>query len=115
MAYKYNKELTYEQNVTRAQSYLFHQKRKGAAAQKKEFNIRYDEVEWNDFCPVLNIKLNWLSEGRPQDNTPSFDRTDSDLGYVSGNVVVMSWRANKLKNNATREELIALADYIENR
>ena len=114
MAYKYNKELTYDQNVSRAQSYRFHQKSIHAKNSKHEWNIRYEDVEWNDVCPVFGTPINWLSEGKAQDNTPSFDRTDSDLGYVPGNVVTMSWRANKLKNNATTKELIALAEYMEN-
>ena len=113
MAYKYNNELTLEQNISRAKTYRFNQKQVQAKARRIEFNIRYEEVEWNDYCPVFDIKLNWLSEGRPKDNTPSFDRKDPDLGYVTGNVVVMSWRANKLKNNATDEEIKALAEYVE--
>lgn len=40
------------------------------------------------------------------------DRIIPELGYTKGNVVVISFRANRLKNDATYEELRALADYV---
>jgi hypothetical protein len=41
------------------------------------------------------------------------DRIDNNEGYVKGNVAVISFRANTLKNNATAEELRAIADYMD--
>jgi hypothetical protein len=41
----------------------------------------------------------------------SLDRRNNDLGYVPGNVVVVSLRANQLKNDATVTELRQLADF----
>ena len=113
MGHKYNNKLTLEQNIDKAKQHKFNVKRSQAKSLGVDWNIRFQEVEWNDWCPVFDIKLNWLNEGKAKDDTPSFDRTDSDKGYVAGNVVIMSWKANRLKNNATKEDLKALSEYME--
>ena len=41
----------------------------------------------------------------------SLDRADNSRGYVKGNVVVISWRANDLKSNGSADELEAVAAY----
>ena len=38
-------------------------------------------------------------------SSPSLDRIIPSLGYVKGNIRVISFRANTLKNNATLSEL----------
>lgn len=88
--------------------------RRNAARDGKDFSITMDDVVWNEVCPVLGIKLNYgkPSNGRLSYDTPSLDRTDSSKGYIPGNVVVMSWRANMLKADATHEEAIKLANYF---
>ena len=43
------------------------------------------------------------------------DRIDSSLGYVKGNVWVVSYRANAIKRDATPEELRRIADAIVER
>jgi len=50
-----------------------------------------------------------------QPNWPSLDRWDSTKGYVPGNVFVISYRANTLKNNATYEEIVKVAQYLRKR
>lgn len=55
-------------------------------------------------CPILNIPLAFNS-GRVQDNSVSYDRIDSTKGYTKDNLVIISWKANRLKNNASTEEL----------
>lgn len=68
-------------------------------------------------CPVLGIPLR--SGVRSKDagyyTDPccySIDRIDSSKGYVPGNVAVMSFRANSLKNDATPEEIALLYNWI---
>lgn len=67
-------------------------------------------------CPVLGIELDYsygTKRGVVQPNSPSLDRLDASQGYVPGNVHVISSRANTIKNNATPEEIFALAAYLE--
>ncbi len=76
-----------------------------------EFDITEKDLEQPKFCPVLGLELEYHSKGKRTPNTASLDRLDSSKGYVKGNVIVMSWRANLLKNNATQEELVKLAKW----
>lgn len=72
-------------------------------AQKRDipFDLEVEDISIPEVCPVLQIPL---IKGDP-DATPSIDRIIPDLGYVKGNVRIISNRANMLKNNATLEEL----------
>lgn len=42
----------------------------------------------------------------------SLDRVDNSKGYAPGNVVVMSYKANRLKNDGTAEEHEAIAAWM---
>ena len=42
----------------------------------------------------------------------SIDRIDSTKGYEKGNVWVISGRANRIKNDATPEELMRIATLV---
>lgn len=76
------------------------------------FSLTLGEVTIPDRCPVLGIPL-VQKRGRqgPGPNSPTLDRIIPELGYVPGNVVVISNRANRLKSDATIGELIALASF----
>lgn len=63
-------------------------------------------------CPVLGIPM-VITGGKPTDNSPSLDRRIPELGYVPGNVAVISYRANRIKNDATLQELRAVLTYME--
>lgn len=67
-----------------------------------------------DFCPVLGLPLYRNSGGAAQGpNSPSLDRVNPALGYVRGNVKVISSKANAIKSNATPEELLRVAAYYQ--
>lgn len=68
------------------------------------FNIEISDIVIPNICPVLGIPLFILGE-KCTDNNPSVDRIDNTKGYVKGNVWVISWRANKIKGDASLEEL----------
>ena len=40
-------------------------------------------------------------------------RINPSLGYIKGNVQILSNRANRLKNNATASELSLIADFMD--
>lgn len=71
------------------------------------------DVQVPSHCPVLGIPLAPSQRGRT-DNTPTLDRIIPERGYTKGNVVVVSWRANRLKLDASLAEIAALYRfYIE--
>ena len=76
------------------------------------FEIEFHEINWPTYCPMLGVLLNYCAEKR-EENSPSFDRIDPSLGYVKGNVQIISWRANRLKNDGTAEEHRKIADYLD--
>jgi hypothetical protein len=60
-----------------------------------------------DVCPILGIVLDYGPKDRvgPAPSSPSLDRIRPELGYVVGNVRVISHRANQIRSNATAAEL----------
>lgn len=79
------------------------------------FTIKYEELELPEFCPVLGLKLNyrWRELDTTDYTKASIDKLIPALGYVPGNVFVISWRANRLKNNMTIDELEKILDYMK--
>lgn len=61
-------------------------------------------------CPVLGIPLSF-GVRKQHLASPSVDRVVPSKGYVRGNIVVISLRANILKNNATIDELEKLVSF----
>lgn len=80
-------------------------------AKKKglEFTIKPEDLELPEgtLCPILQVPL-VKHKGKLERNTPSLDRVDSTRGYVPGNVRVISWWANYLKEQLTLEQAKAL-------
>jgi len=76
-----------------------------------EFSITIDDVAIPERCPVFGFLLDTgLNCGR-SDYSPSLDRINNNLGYIKGNVLVVSWLANRIKNDATPEQLRTVADF----
>lgn len=63
-------------------------------------------------CPVLGIPLVPGGARHSKPNSPSVDRFDNSIGYVPGNVRVISHRANQLKADATVKELVSVLEYM---
>ncbi len=65
-------------------------------------------------CPVFQTPIDWCKkEQGPSNNSPSIDRMKPETGYVPGNVRIVSQKANRLKQNATKKELQAIVDYMD--
>lgn len=75
------------------------------------FNISADDLELIDVCPVLGIKI--YTAGLNNQNAPSIDRCVPDLGYVRGNVNIISRRANTLKGDVTVKEAEKILHFIK--
>ena len=75
------------------------------------FDIIPEDIIIPEYCPVLGIPL-FVSDNNCSDNSPSLDKVIPELGYIKTNIVVMSHRANTIKNNATIEELEKIVNFL---
>ena len=81
-----------------------------------EKNDLLNSLNLPDYCPVFGVELNYHGLERHvnsrSDASPSIDRIDSSKDYTADNIQVLSWRANRIKNDATPKELELLANYM---
>lgn len=101
--------------------YFLHQAAK-ARAKKLDlpFNLTVDDVKsaWpiDNCCPVFGTTLANLSDakGKVREDSPSIDRRNPALGYVVGNIAIISMRANYMKSNFTDpSDFRKMADWLE--
>lgn len=85
---------------------------KRAKKQGVPFSLCPEDLIIPDRCPVLGIPI-VFGRGRGSPNSPSVDRLVPSLGYVPGNVRVISNRANTLKGNAALWEVQAVVQYMQ--
>lgn len=85
-----------------------------AKAKNIPFNLTLEDIVIPTHCPVLGIALEFgksSSDAGWRENSPSLDRIYPAGGYTKGNVIVVSYRANRIKNDATVAELLSVADF----
>lgn len=90
---------------------LWYAAKKRAAKANIPFDIEISDVVIPPFCPVLGIPLH-RSKGQLDDHSPSIDKFKPELGYVKGNVTIVSMRANRIKADATISEIQLLLDWM---
>lgn len=67
-----------------------------------------------DICPVLGIPINYENKGYTDRNScPSLDKTIPSLGYTAANTRLISFKANRIKSDATIEEVRKVLAYLE--
>lgn len=93
--------------------------RKRSKKKGRTFEIELEDVLslYTEECPIFKTKLGWFTYGREYhvDDSPSLDRIDSSKGYVKGNIWIISVRANRIKSDASAEELMTIAKALMNR
>ena len=57
-----------------------------------------------DRCPLLDIPLNY-NNTKPTAESPTLDRKIPSLGYTKHNIAIISQRANRIKNDASIEDI----------
>lgn len=76
-----------------------------------EFAIQYSDVHLPEKCPVLGMPFNLIGKRGDSRYSPTIDRINPKRGYVPGNIMVISFRANQIKNDASAAEIRAVADF----
>lgn len=100
------------QELYRVKRHKFASKKANSRRNGIKFTISFGDLVWPDVCPVLGIPINYLAPGISE-NSPSIDQIVPGKGYVPGNVAVMSWRANRIKNDGTLEEHVKIVTWLQ--
>lgn len=103
--------------------FLYDRAKRRAKIQGVSFDINPIDIKeiWpiDNLCPALGIELviNIGKVGQipsSKFNSPSLDKINPALGYVKGNIAVISLRANQIKGNLTdSEDLYKVAKWME--
>ena len=85
-----------------------------AKAKGVPFEILVQDLpEIPDICPIMGFPL-VLNNDNLRFDSPTLDRIIPSLGYVKGNIQIISWRANSLKSDATYLEIETLYLFWKN-
>lgn len=89
--------------------YMFRRAKHRAKKFNLPFHITLDDIVIPETCPIFGTPLQ-VAVGRHNNSSPALDKVIPELGYVKGNIRVISQRANVLKRDASLEELQMLVD-----
>lgn len=117
--YLENKELVlalcknyYDQlKISRPEVLLLRSAKHRSKVNNLPINITLEDIVIPEYCPILKIKLE-CSKGNASKNSPSLDKIVPELGYVKGNIQVISNLANTMKWDANFEELVNFAEWV---
>jgi hypothetical protein len=90
---------------------LFQLAKQRAARIGVPFSITEADIRIPKRCPVLGLRLKHGIEKR-RNSSPSIDRLNPRLGYVPGNIAVISYIANMIKSNATPKQLEKVSKWV---
>jgi hypothetical protein len=103
----YKKEY-YLKNINRR---LLENAKKRAKEKGILFDISVGDIVVPTHCPVFGFEFK-TGEKTPVSTSPSLDRIVPELGYVKGNIQVISHLANAMKQNATNAQLKNFAQWV---
>jgi len=109
--YQKNKELYRKHRETNIEYHLWLAAKHRAKRKNLEFDIEASDIKIPEKCPVFGVNIDIMESKRTY--SPSIDRFDNTKGYTKNNIRVISTKANKLKNNATLQELKQIISYME--
>ena len=85
--------------------YLWKYAKHRAKQDSLDFDIELSDITIPQVCPYMKTPFIMGDKQR----AASLDRIDSSRGYTKDNIRVISYMANRMKNNATEQELISFA------
>ena len=63
-------------------------------------------------CPVYGTEFQWIGNRKMLPTSATLDRIDPAKGYVKGNLVVISSKANNIKSAYKSADLYKVADWL---
>jgi hypothetical protein len=92
--------------------YMWKAARSRARRDGLAFNLEIADIIIPSHCPILGIELQAVHKGESRVCAPSLDRIRPELGYIKGNIAVISMRANRIKNDAGIKELTLVLNWL---
>lgn len=77
-----------------------------------EFSIDISDIIIPEKCPIFGVKLVKGYNGN-RNNSPSLDRIDNTKGYIKGNIIVVSFKVNRYKSDASINELEKIVKFYK--
>ena len=113
--------LDLDQRRNRKIGYMYSSARRRAKDKELPFNLIKQDVAdaWpkDDYCPALRIPLRIRIGNKTSahitDNSPNLDRIIPRLGYVKGNIAVVSKLANGIMSSARPSEVIKVGKWFD--
>lgn len=112
----YGRRTVVERNERKSKSpgnYLCMLARRRAKLEGLPFSIVPEDIKVTEFCPVLGIPLEFSYGKYATDNSPTVDKFIPALGYIPENITVISKRANRIKGDASLQELMQIVSWMK--
>jgi hypothetical protein len=113
---KYSRESKLRWRAKDPLGHMLHRARASAKKHKVPFDLTKEDLQpAPSHCPIFGLELIYsaIPRGTDRSASASLDRLIPSLGYVKGNISIISYRANTIKNDATAKELRAVADWMD--
>lgn len=92
---------------------MYHNAKTRAKRDGLPFNIELEDIRIPKYCPVFRRLRLVQTNTTPKNNSPSLDKLKPELGYIKGNIQVISYKANTIKQRATYRELFRVATWLK--
>lgn len=96
---------TWEAERNKIAKQIINRSKSRAAKQGIIHTITEEDIDLPEKCPVFGVPF----KIGDRDWTYSIDRINPNIGYTPDNIIIVSNRANIIKNNASPEEIFAVA------
>ena len=92
-------------------------KKKKILFDKQLLTVNYliERLSKNPNCECCGklLDIGYKKDNKFNDNSPSIDRVNPKEGYLVSNVAILCWRCNKLKQDASSNELRMIASFMD--
>lgn len=96
---------------------MFYRAKSRAKRSGAPFDLRIEDIAavWpaDNRCPVLGLPFETQSGSGGGAQSPTLDKIIPSLGYMRGNIAVISNRANGIKSDATPDEVLAVGRWMQ--
>lgn len=92
---------------------LYYKAKERAKSKGLLFDLEKSDIKIPFKCPILGTNI-CLNNTNQKDDSPTVDRINNNLGYIKGNIRIISWRANNLKGQASFSDYKSVFDFYNN-